>query len=786
MDNNKKASSKFQSLDFHIDITRILSRLLSNWYYLLLSVSVMMAVTYYNSRFEPDLYPVSTSMIYLDKQETLSGGDFLYRAPGTSSAKRNFNNEPFLLRSEFIVRKAVEDLNFAVSFFSVGESIPVEEYSLPIQLLHIAPFIQSGNQFIYYFKLIDADHFSLEKTDGDNKTILQNTFLVGDTISFDSHQIKIEPIQNKKEVLPYFGKRFQLVLRSVNDVADEYIGKLSVKWAEEGAAILNISSVGTNPQKEIDFIRGLVKRYQSYDLDKKNQVSTRASNFINTQLQSISDSLRIIENQLEKFKTTNQVRGDLNAQTQRYLTKVEELDLKKLELSQNNTYYRYLEDYITKGQELEQVILPSALGLSDPVVGGLIKNISELQIDLKLFVDQKKSEGNPLFKGQLNRLNELKRELQVAIANLRTTDKLKIEFINGQIKNAEKQIGYIPLAQRQFVSIQRNYSLLENLFILLLNKKAEADINKASTVSEFVYLNEPRVAGGSLKTPLNRSMFLAFIIGLIIPVGIIVIIEFFNVTVQTKSDIERFTDIPIIGGVGHKRGKAHLEVLNSPSSIIAEAFRSLRSNLAYFTGNKEKVVFMITSSISGEGKSFAAINLASVLALSYKRTLLIGADLRKPRLHTEFGLPNAVGLSSFLAGLEDFDAIVQKTTNNLLDFVASGPIPPNPSELLISPNFKKFMEKAQQEYDCVVIDTPPIGIISDAFPIIDFADHVVFLVRQKRTPKLILNSVQDLYQNGKIKNVSILFNDIYTGIGAAYTDAIYYVYGYEKKGKNRY
>jgi capsular exopolysaccharide synthesis family protein len=781
MDNDKKTPNKFQSLDFHIDITRIIGRLVRHWYIVLLSVVIAMSIAYYKSRFEQDSYPVTASMIYLGKEETVSGGEFLYRST-VAPLRRNYNNEPFLLRSESLIRKVVLDLNFMVSFFKLDQATPIEVYDVPFKLSNIAPSPFPGNEFVFILVLIDGNHFFLEKTDEQGSIVKSKIFLMGDTVNFDAHQLRIDPIKDR-DFSPYVGARLQVVLRAVNDVADEYIGKLTVRWAEEGAAILNLSTVGLIPQKEIDFIKSLVKNYQASDLDKKNQVSTRTSDFIKKQLSGISDSLNEIENQLQKFKTNNRIGGDLGAQAQRYLSKAEELDFKKLELVQNRNYYKYIEDYIGGSKDLGQVILPASLGLSDPVLNGLMVKISELETDLKLFLDQEKSEGNPLFRSRLNRVNELKRELLVAIANLRSTDKLKIEFIEGQLKNAEKEIGYIPLAQRQLISIQRNYSLLENLFVLLLTKKAEADINKASTVSEFAYVNEPRISGGSLKSSVERNLFIAFVFGLLLPIGVVVVIEFFNVTVQTKGDIERFTEIPIIGGVGHKKGKVNLEVLNFPSSMIAEAFRSLRSNLAYFTGKKEKVVFMVTSSISGEGKSFVSINLASILALSYKKTLLVGADLRKPRLHIEFGLPNNQGLSSFLAEIADFSAIVQSTTNEFLDFVASGPIPPNPAELLISPNFKKFIEKAQQEYDCIVIDTPPIGIISDAFPIVDFSDHILYLVRQKTTPKLMLNSVQDLYVKGKIKNVSILFNDIFIGLGASYTDAVYYAHGYEKGRK---
>jgi len=284
-------------------------------------------------------------------------------------------------------------------------------------------------------------------------------------------------------------------------------------------------------------------------------------------------------------------------------------------------------------------------------------------------------------------------------------------------------------------------------------------------------------------------LMIAAVVGLAIPLLIFILIEYLNTRVQSKEDIEKFTTIPFIGGIGHKKADVNLEVLNSPKSVIAESFRALRSNLNYFLGKQEKAVFLITSSISGEGKTFTSINLASVFSLSEKRTLIVGGDMRKPKLFKDFDASNDVGLSSFLAGIADFDTVVQKTKYKYLDLVSGGPVPPNPSELLLNKRMDEFMSLARQHYDYVVIDTPPLAIITDAFPLAVYADHTIFLVRQNYTPKELLKTAQDYYTSGKLKNISIVFNDVYKsgpGYGYGYSYGYGYAYGYGKKGKNGY
>jgi len=285
--------------------------------------------------------------------------------------------------------------------------------------------------------------------------------------------------------------------------------------------------------------------------------------------------------------------------------------------------------------------------------------------------------------------------------------------------------------------------------------------------------------GGQLSPKPIRNYSIAALLGLIFPFAIFVLIEIVDTKVQSKEDIDKVSSIPFVGGIGHKSGASNLIVSERPKSGVSESFRALRSNLNYFTGNEAKQIFMVSSSISGEGKTFTTINLATVFALSGKKTLIVGADMRRPKIFEDFKRDNATGLSTFLSGISSFDEVVQDTDIENLFFVSGGPVPPNPSELLLTDKFEQFIQKSRDRFDYVIVDTPPLALVADAFVISQFVNHSVFVLRQNYTPKEFIKSIDEYYRSGKLKNISILLNDIYkSGLGYGYGQGYAYHYGY--------
>lgn len=750
-----------------INYRRVLYQMIRYWYVVLAVLLVAFIVAFLVNRYSPRVYPVTASLIVKEAGE-VSGAELLYNNP-LVNFRRNYLNELYILKSYPLIQGVVEDLNFDVALLRKGNILTSEIFDdrFPVQVFPNRT--ESGNGCTLEMTILSATSFRLESVEGETAVDAQE-FRFGDSIRYHSFSgvVSVRQAMGLNEII---GQSFLLTYTPSLVVTDQYIRRLTAEWAEEGAGIVRLSIEGTNPRKEEKFLDGLISHYQRRDLENKNETASRTVAFIGSQLESIRDSLRFVEWQLEKFKGANVV-TDLNGEALRLYEKIEQYESERARLSMSENYFQYLIDYINDGENLHQIILPTSVGIDDPILSNLISQMSQLQTDIKFG----KAE-NPLVTGAARRIEQIKKDIIESVRNLKRTNRMRIDFLSKEVRLLEAELSHLPVAQRNLVSIQRNYTLLENLYIFLLQKHSEAAITRASNTSDVVLVNPPKAGLAISPSPL-RNYLLALGVGIFLPLAFFLVREVTEGKVQSREDIEKLTTIPFLGGIGHKKGRSNLAVFDSPKSSLAESFRALRSNLHYFV-NQEKAVFMITSSISGEGKTFTSINLASVLSLSGKKTLIIGADLRIPKIHPDLNLSNNVGLSNYLAGLASYDDIVQETAYPNLDFISAGPVPPNPSELLLGARMDEFMEKARVNYDYVVIDTPPLAVVTDAFVLSRFADHTLFVVRQNYTPKTLLKAVEESHKMGKLARMSVVFNDIYkSGPGYGYGYAYGYTYGY--------
>lgn len=745
-----------------LDYKRILYRALSNWYWFVLSLFIFLTGSFLIIRYDKKLYPVTSSIIIKESRET-GGAELLYKN-AIVAPDRNYYNELYIIKSYPLIQSVIEDLNFGVSFLREGNILTSELYDYPISVKVV------GDQkfFNLYFTPISEEKYVIKLSDG---TDAGKVFSFGDTVRLE--RIKLHALK-RASLSEHINSTVILQSQSPASLAGVYVGKLNARWAEEGAGVINLSSTGYIPQKEIDFLNGFIKRYQQYDLERKNQIASRTVNFITDRLNELEDSLRWVEASIQQFKATNTF-TDLSGETTRLFTQVETIDQEQISLKLRQSYYDYLQNYIENGENLDLVILPTTYGISDPILSKLVLELIEDETTLKLLGTSNNLE-NPIIKTKQEGIAQIKQNILEALKHQRATDQILQTSISDRVQALENRLALLPEAERRYASIKRNYSLLEGLYVYLLQKRAEASISQAASTSDVVIVNPPMV-GGAVSPQPYRMYLIALLIGLAIPASVIFLLEFFNTKVQSREDIERYTSIPFIGGVGHKIGPDNRTVITSPKSAVAESFRALRSNLGYFLKDRNSAVILICSSISGEGKTFTSINLASVLALSGKRTLIVGADMRKPKIFADFGLTNEKGLSSFLISLASFDEVLQSTGTDNLFLVSGGPVPPNPSELMLAERMDEFISQAKRLFDYIIIDSPPLAIVADAFLLADKSDHMIFVTRQDYTPRQLLRSLDEYQRVGRLKNVSLLLNDIYKS-GPGYGYGYYYGYGY--------
>lgn len=779
-ENTNGSAPVITSESLSIDYKRIGYNALRYWYVIAFCLAVGLFGAYLKNRYATNIYGLGASLIILEKGE-ISGAEILYQS-SLSDPYRNYLNEPYILRSYPIVEQVVRKLNFDVSFYKKGAIKSTEDYDVPVKVRLIEPNGSYGASVSLTIK--DENSYFLKEVnasgEGDGKL-----FYFGDSIVFERHHLMVEK-ESSARIKNFVGSQYTVMFLNPIQVAGSYVGKLGIVWAEKGAGVLNLSVTGSNVKKELAFLNQLIATYQENDLRKKNQVADRTIDFINQQLKLITDSLGAFEGRLLRYQSANpnlsvsfSSRGGSSASNSTALfDQLTAFDKEKTEFILRNRYFDYLIKYLDEGKNLDLVVVPSSVGL--PEGGDLnvyVRRMIEAQLDVKFMIEKGLGQ-NPLVQNGVRTIEEIKLKLHEAIRVIRSADKIKEDLLQLKVSEVEKKLRGLPFEQQQYISLQRSHSLLENLYLYLMQKKSETEIARASTSSDIIIVNPP-MAGGAISPNRSRNYFLGGLLGLLVPAIVLVVMELLNNKVQSRDDIDKIVRVPFIGGIGHNNLSENLVVSLRPKSYVAESFRSIRSNLNYFTGGESKKTFLITSSISGEGKTFTSINLATVFAMSGKKTLIVGADMRKPKIFSDFGLSNHVGLSGYLSNINTLQEVIQFTSIENLHLISGGPVPPNPSELLLSPRFELLMQSALDAYDYVILDTPPVALVSDAFLLSKYVDHTIFVVRQNYTPKGFLKDLRDSLATGRLKNASVLLNDIYkSGLGYGYGYGHSYGYGY--------
>ncbi|MCF6185156.1 MAG: polysaccharide biosynthesis tyrosine autokinase, partial [Bacteroidales bacterium] len=416
--------------------------------------------------------------------------------------------------------------------------------------------------------------------------------------------------------------------------------------------------------------------------------------------------------------------------------------------------------------------------INDPVLLSYLEKLSDAitkrdELDFNVRSDIPISEKLDL------QIQNIQNQIRIhAQKNIEVTEN-EIQTVNNNITKVNASINKLPVSERQIINIQRKFNINDEIYTLLLKRRTEAAITQASNKADTKMLDPARPETAQKKSPdAAGNSKKGILFGLLIPILIIVVIEFFNNKIEDKSDIESRTNIPIYGTIGRNKTKTNIPSAKFPKAPITEAFRALRTNLQFILKRKDKKIIAVTSSISGEGKSFIALNLASVIALSEKKTLLVGLDLRKSKLQKEFDYDNRFGMSTYLVDRCNYEDVIQKSSVKYLFLALSGPVPPNPAELIESERMQQFFEKAKKDFDYIIVDTPPIAVVTDALLINEIADAFLYVVRQSFSSKNVLKLLEDAKKEGNLKNLGIILNDIQIKKGYGYSHGYGYGYGY--------
>jgi len=779
------SNNRIQYEDDQLNYKKYFYLILANWYWFVLSIFIGLGIAWFVNRYTKPMYRVTGSIIIQESAnrglENLIPGIEIYRT------QKLVLNELEVLKSHSLARRTLDQLNFDITYVGVGRSGIKESVLYRAAPFYVVPdsIKRNLNNYKIYIDILSKTHYRLRI---DDQYRIEEKLAFGEKLESElfNFTIHLKDPENFDPDDTY--NTFYFVFNSPVSLSESYRSRLNIRTNDERrGSVLYLSLSGNNPYQITDYLNKLMFVYITKGLEEKNQTAINTVNFIDEQLAILDTSLRNAEFTLQDFMQRNRL-IDLGSEGSAVFSRLEGLLKEKAMLELQNRYFDYLKEYIADRNNMNQVVVPATLDISDPLLGELIRQLNEVLTE-KVELAYTAKQGSPNMDIVESKIETIRSALFDNIQSLLNGINIKRDELEKQIEVNEKQLSKYPVTERLLISIQRQYKVNDQIYTYLLQKRAESAVAKAANVSDNKILDPARSESAVLISPKRKSNnIMGLALGTLIPFLIIILIEMTNNKISSRSDIESKTRIPIISSIGHSGTEGDVPVFDNPKSALAESFRGLRTNLQYLLREKEQKLIVVSSALSGEGKTFCSINLAVIYAMAGKKTLLMGFDLRKPKIHKIFNLDNSKGISTCLIGQTKLEDIIQPTQISNLYVAPAGPTPPNPAELIDHPDTEKFFREARSGYDIIVLDTPPFGMVTDALLIARYADLNLFILRQNFSTRDILEMMEDLYSRKKIGSIGLVINDIkrkgYYGYGYRYYNYDYsshygYYYTYE-------
>jgi capsular exopolysaccharide synthesis family protein len=719
-----------------------------------ISVALSLIVAFLYLRYTTPVYQSSGSLVIKEDKkvdgnkldELMSGGDVV-----------NMQTEMEVLKSRPIMERVVSGFNMNFSYFAVGKVAETNIYTAAPFRVEAFELTDSARQFAMNIKFENTNSF---RVDDELKS-----FTFGQLFKNSNGVFRLV----KKEGI--IGPEYSVRYASTTALANAFISALTIT-PKGNTNILIITAQATNPQLAADLVNRLMREYSLYSLEEKNETVNQQIDFIEGRLAVVDDELDSITTARLNYQKANNL-IDFEAQSSEYFDRIRGLSEQMAEQSAQAEIAQTVEYYLRNSQN-DFNTTPSTLGITDVTLNTLIAAYNVVQLERKALLDRLIPPNNPQVKAKELEIEQLRRNALENLGNIRRSYAASINGLKAKNTQAQTGIRLLPEKQQRLLEIERQQATKQAVYNILLEQKERSSITLAATTSNI------RVVGNAIANTLpvapNRRtiQLMAVLIGLMLPAIFIIVLELLNDKITSRNDIERITDITILGEVGHSFAKEPLIVKPNNRGFVAEQFRIIRSNLQYVINNIANPVILVTSSFSGEGKSFISVNIGGVMALTGKRTIILEFDIRKPKILSHLNLPKKPGLTNYLLGkikLEELPVPVPGMDN--LFVLACGPVPPNPAELLLDPKFNELFAYLKSNFDVVVMDTAPVGMVSDALTLSPYADATLYIARQGHTYKKQVGLIDDFYRQHKLPKVSLILNDVkatagYGGYGYGY------------------
>ena len=784
-----------------IDFRKYFSIYRSYWYVFALTAGIALIAAWFYHKLTNPQYAVSASLLVNESKGnnpldgSSSGTSFnasdVFQGFDLFQGKQNLENQRQILKSWTIISDAVDKLHDEVSYYVVN-------WGHTSELYHKSPFVIKWNkghpQLIgatFEFIVDDKGHTSELKVKGEkpaiynyeNKTVLQKPEEIDKTIPFSINkpasdsQFSFCIVPKNGEPIPSGTYRFSF--HSHNGLVNGFRQNLNIETVNKDATLLKLSMLSPTPQKDIDFINQLMEVYQDQNLEKKNAMATRTIQFISSQLSSVSDSLAKSEQSRESFQSKNKLL-DISYQSQQLLDQMVTLEEQKEQLTTQQAYYRYLLQYLKSNNSIEQIAAPSTMGVDDPMIVSLLQQLTSQTLSLKTLKTAVIDPNHPSVIQLRTQIGVTQKAVVENSRNILKQNNMALSDISKRLDNLKKATNQLPGIERNYVNIERKYRLNNDTYTFLLQKLSEAKIAKASNTPDNDII-DPAMPDSNQPVSPNKKMdyLLAFLLGVLLPAIAFSVWGLMDNKIRSEEEIEKLTNIPVLANVPHspEGENKRTSVLDTPNSPVGEAYRALRQKLRYLIRGKDKFVIAITSTGPGEGKTFSSLSTAASFALMGRSTVVLDLDLRRSNLAGELHLPKGIGISSYLTGQHTREEIIFGSRHPKLKIIPSGDYPPNPGELLTEEKLGVLIERLQEQFDVVIIDSPPV-LVADIFQYAQYVDGFIYVIRQGVTLRPALERAVSEIKKQQLKNVGILYNDVqHSRFGSGYGYGYGYGYG---------
>lgn len=765
----------------------VIAPYLKQWKWILVSVFAFLCLGIFQVMTTEKLFKsTATVLINEDKNKGSSSPSGLsFDDLGLLSSTSNIDNEVVALTSPDLMHVVVDSLNLATQYH-------VQDRFYARELFENSPFLAvfskrftefPGSISFSVVKETVGYHIKGEYTVSAlrkipiDKTILSFpiTMLFPDTLGSVKLSLKSRNIEE--------GTKYLISIVSPSAVAKGIAGALGVTQTTKNSTALKLEISVNNISKGNAILSQLVRQYNLQNNKANNEISYNTSIFINQRLKQIADELSDVEKDVVDYKQRNKI-ADLPSEAQLSIAQSGKNQEKLADAETQLSIINMVEGFV-KDPANDMRVIPN-LGVSDPALAAIISGYNMKVIASETLIKNTGGE-NPT---RAKVVDEIKSMHAGIINSLKNVKRAYLITKNDALKMSgltETQIQEIPQQERGLLERVRQQQVKENLFLFLMQKREETNISIASISEKARVVSSPQGLG-PISPNIRMIIIVSLLLGLAIPIVVIYLLNLLRTHIADRSELERLTSISVIGQIA--KSSDTLVMHTDPKGSVAEMFRALRNKLSFIFQNQDHKVVLVTSTLTGEGKTFMSLNLALTYTLANKKVLLIGGDVRKPRIKKVLNLKESKGLSDYLAHDSDNwkDYLIRSEMSLSLDILISGTVPPNPNELLMGLRLKKLLEEARQEYDMVVIDTAPVGMVSDTYLYSDFVDATVYIVRENHTPKTALQFVNAQHQEGLLKNMYLVLNDSEVSQSYGYKYGYTKGYGYgdsskKKKGK---